>query len=80
MFLLRRREAVQHQEEDDKENRDTQKVTKAAGSAVSSKPSGTEVDKYSATSREKLRSSLISKMIGAAKADGSIARSACLLC
>ena len=36
--------------------------------------------KYPATSRDKLRSSLISKMIGAAKADGSIARSACLLC
>ena len=66
--------------ERNKEKRDTQKAAKAAGSAVSSKPSGTEGDKYPATSRDKLRSSLISKMIGAAKADGSIARSTCLLC
>jgi hypothetical protein len=66
--------------ERNKEKRDSQKAAKAAASAVSSKPNGNEVDKIPATSREKLRSSLISKMIGAAKADESIARSTCLLC
>ena len=51
--------------ERNREKRDnTQKANKAADLSVSFKPSGAEVDKYPATSREKLCSSLISKMIG----------------